>query len=266
MAVYNYDKNIEGTFTRIDKSDTIFTFYDKVNFNFEQLFAYLNKIYGGSKDDQNGYGGNGSGDFQEHGELCGAILIKPHQPIHKRVGAVNYGDIDVLRNVDWLKTTDVFDGDMAIIEMKRQSETDGNDTFIFRINVNDAGEITLDIPEEIKKTDGESTIILELKRKCTCISGTPGEKISANEVAGAIQSALNEKINTSYMNDVNIRGGNISDVNLTNVKLNGTELKNVSLPSGTIAMFSEKPEGNDWTDLSSSMPCLYDGYKYYKLS
>lgn len=137
------DKLHANNLKPIDPQDTIKELIGKLNYNFSCITE--TGIF------------NIEEDITEnpHDFLCDALLIKPHQPIHRRKKILE--PLENRKDISWLSNVDYLFGDVAIIEQKRTDDTTTNRVFMYTITKDkNTGYTTLDYETEITGPVGKS--------------------------------------------------------------------------------------------------------------
>lgn len=122
----------------IDSDDTISTLIYKLNKNFMAITG--TGIFFKSEDEPE----------DDHENLCDALLIKPHPPIHRRKRILE--PLESRTNTDWLQNVDYLLGDVVIIEQKRNDNSGSNQVFMYTIAKKDDDSEDIEFINETELT------------------------------------------------------------------------------------------------------------------
>lgn len=121
----------------IDRQDTISEMIEKLNHNFSAIVG--TGIFDPKEEEP-----------EEHDYLCDALLIKPHQPIHRRKRILE--PLDDRKDVSWLVNVDYLLGDIAIVEQKRSNDESCNRVFMYTISRSQNNDENIELTNETEIT------------------------------------------------------------------------------------------------------------------
>lgn len=161
----------------IDRTDTVSELIDKLNKNFNIITQ--TGIFN-IKDTQE----------EEHDYLCDALLIKPHQPIHRRKHILSPNEDR--KNVSWLSKVDYMCGDIAIVEQKRPEDESTTRVYMYTI----------------QKSKGIYEIELTNETELTGPIGKSGEIYLSQDTLDKIDNIVFDKLNVDTINarSINLNG------------------------------------------------------------
>lgn len=164
----------------IDRTDTVSELIDKLNKNFNIITQ--TGIFD-IKDTQE----------EEHDYLCDALLIKPHQPIHRRKHILSPNENR--KNVSWLSKVDYMCGDIAIVEQKRPEDESTTRVYMYTI----------------QKSKGIYEIELTNETELTGPIGKSGEINLSQDTLDKIDNIVFDKLNVDTLNvrSINLNGDGI---------------------------------------------------------
>ena len=100
---------------------------------------------------------------EEHDKLCDTLLIKPHQPIHRRKKIIS--PFEQRTDISWLKNVDYYYGDIAIVEQKRNDDDTRSRVYMYTIAKSKKNDDSIELINETEITgptgkDGEMIVNL----------------------------------------------------------------------------------------------------------
>lgn len=171
----------------IDKSDTISDLINKLNDNFSIITQ--TGIFDIKENEQD-----------EHDYLCDALLIKPHQPIHRRKHILT--PLENRKDISWLGDVDYMCGDIAIVEQKRIEDESTTRVYMYTI----------------QKSSGPYEIELVNETEITGPVGRSGEIYLSQETLDKLDRISFDKLTVDKLNvrSINLLGDSVLSVNKIN--------------------------------------------------
>lgn len=177
----------------IDSEDTVSILIDKLNKNFDAITK--------------------TGIFKpkeitiedEHDNLCDALLIKPHPPIHRRQRVLE--PLELRKDTSWLQNVDYLLGDVVIIEQKRNDDSGCNRVFMYTI---------------AKASDGSEDIEFINETELTGPAGKNAQVYLTYGSKELFENTLFDTLNVTNLNASSIKfntGGSIAVADITTNKL-----------------------------------------------
>lgn len=209
-------------FESIDKQDTVNELIRKLEHNFRKIEA--TGIFDEKNEEEN----------EDHDYLCDALLIKPHQPIHRRKRILE--PLENRKDISWLSDVDFLLGDVAIIEQKRPEDTSSTRVFMYTIakaKEDSIFEFELISETELTGPTGKSAEIYLTYESQEIFENTFFNKLNVDKLNVNSLSIINEGTLTSNAISTNrLTIGNLTFENTGEESVLGTNLLKVGRLQG----------------------------------
>lgn len=182
----------------IDAEDTISVLIKKLNDNFATITE--TGIFNIEEDIPE----------DNHDYLCDALLIKPHQPIHRRKKILE--PFDNRKDISWLSNVDYLLGDVAIVEQKRVDDKTCNQVYMYTIGKDDnTGETILEYETELTGPTGKDAEVYLTYDSQTIFENTRFNQLNINRlVVSSIDFTSNSSLSATEIITSKLKIGNLT--------------------------------------------------------